>query len=260
MRILETVVFVLVLQIAHCWAPTTPKSECRRRAIPIDGTDWPERFPAKEHCSRCGLCETSFVEQVTAACAFLPNLGMKRLDVLEAPVHGRARLDAADSMERHFGVLLDPVQLARGVSMPGSQWTGVVTSIAVSMLESGAVDAVVCIASNETWSNPEPIVARTVDEVLRGRGVKPALAPSLKILDEIKSDRSIKKLLFCGVGCSVQAFRVIQDGLGLDNVYVLGTNCVDNSPTPEAAQDFVRKGLGVDNVIGYEFMQVMYEI
>ena len=76
------------------------------------------------------------------------------------------------------------------------------------------VDAVVCIASdtnNQTigeegkqWSQPTPILARTAQDVLRGRGVKPSLAPSLRVLDEIKQDESIKKLLFCGMGCAVQ--------------------------------------------------------
>jgi coenzyme F420-reducing hydrogenase beta subunit len=53
------------------------------------------------------------------------------------------------------------------------------------------------------------------------------------------------------------AFRAVQEELKLDEVYVLGTNCADNSPTPEAAQNFVRNGLQIktDNILGYEFMQ-----
>ena len=37
----------------------------------------------------------------------------------------------------------------------------------------------------------------------------------------------------------------------------MGTNCADNSPTPKAAQSFLRDGLQVDEtqVLGYEFMQ-----
>lgn len=86
-----------------------------------------------------------------------------------------------------------------------------------------------------------------------------ALAPSLNVLDEIKADKSIHRLLFCGVGCAVQAFRAIQDDLNLEKVYVLGTNCVDNSPTPNAAKNFIDNGLNVDSssVRGYEFMQVL---
>jgi len=129
------------------------------------------------------------------------------------------------------------------------------------VLESGMVDAVVCIANEVDaemgWSKPEPILARTTDEVLRGRRVKPSLAPSLRVLDEIQEDDSIKRLLFCGVGCAVQAFRSVEHKLGLDEVFVLGTNCADNSPTPKAAQDFLKEGLKVDETMvqGYEFMQ-----
>ena len=50
--------------------------------IPIDPSGWPERFPAKDHCSRCGLCETTYVKNVEDACAFL-GPGMGRIDDLE---------------------------------------------------------------------------------------------------------------------------------------------------------------------------------
>lgn len=211
---------------------------------PIDGNAWPYKFPAKEHCSKCGLCETTLVSRVTDACPFLDQ-GMGRIDPLETIVHGRGRQgfttqplerqpdfrnsDASSSTtsitnakstadEARFGVQYTPMQLVKAIGMSGAQWTGSVTSIAVAMLESGTVDAVVCIAaqdntedesksstlSSSSWCSPEPIVAKTVDDVLRGRGVKPALAPSLKVLDQIRQDPSIRKLLFCGVGCAVQ--------------------------------------------------------
>jgi hypothetical protein len=43
----------------------------------------------------------------------------------------------------------------------------------------------------------------------------------------------------------------------LDEVFVLGTNCADNSPTPQAAKNFIKNGVKVesDNIRGYEFMQ-----
>jgi len=252
---------------------------------PIDPAFWPDNFPAKSHCSKCGLCETSYVTHVVDACAFIGE-GMKRnIDGLEATVHGRTRnlddmvWDKSSSSspatntadEARFGVLHRPMLLARGKHIPNAQWTGCVTGIAISMLEAGMVDAVICIAGKENgeqdgndrsgWSNPEPILARTVSEVLRGRGVKPALAPSLRILDELKANPDIKKLLFCGVGCAVQAFRAIQHELRLEEVYVLGTNCADNSPTSEDAKEFLRRSVpdivmkGNNTVLGYEFMQ-----
>ena len=89
------------------------------------------------------------------------------------------------------------------------------------MLEQGLVDAVVCIGSANTgnaldWATPEPILARTVEDVRRGRGVKPSLAPTLRILDEIKT-ANIKSLLVCGVGCAVQAFRAVESTVRNDN-------------------------------------------
>lgn len=201
-------------------------------ATPIDPAGWPDRFPAKEHCSKCGLCETSFVSKVTDACAFIGE-GMARMDKMEEKVHGRKRnlsnivwsngnnnnsnnnkkKDISGiAEEARFGVLHQPMMLAQGVGIPNAQWTGCVTAIALSMLESGTVDAVVCIANkhddesnnNNSWAYPEPILAKTAEDVLKGRGVKPSLAPSLRVLDEIRNDKSIKKLLFCGVGCAVQ--------------------------------------------------------
>jgi coenzyme F420-reducing hydrogenase beta subunit len=260
---------------------------------PIDPSGWPHRFPAKEHCSKCGLCESSFVMNVTEACPFL-GPGMARIDDLEQIVHGRRRnlsemvwssnmkttittsrnasnpsslLSSSD--EARFGVLHQPIRLAKGNRIDNAQWTGVVTSIALSMLESNQVDAVVCIANNNddddddehvSWASSVPIIARTVEDVLRGRGVKPALAPSLRILDDLQEDPSIRRILFCGVGCAVQAFRVIQSDLRhVEEVFVLGTNCADNSPTAEAARTFLRKGIQIDtnmeSIQGYEFMQ-----
>lgn len=171
------------------------------------------------------------------SCAFLDE-GMARIDDIEVRTHGRRRKIDRDNLpfpsfhkddgheeestgvatgleEGRFGVMTRPIMLAKG-TVEGAQWTGCTTGIALSMLESGMVDAVVCIASDTTdtedgpgtdgkgWSQPMPILARTAKDVLRGRGVKPALAPSLRVLDEIQADESIKKLLFCGVGCAVQ--------------------------------------------------------
>jgi coenzyme F420-reducing hydrogenase beta subunit len=184
-------------------------------SLPIDPKGWPDRFPAKEHCSRCGLCETTFVSNVKDACAFLGK-GMARMDVAEVTVHGRPRdlslsLSSFAAEEARFGVMRQPMRLAKGINISNAQWTGVVTSIALSMLESGMVDSVVCIANNNNdgdvdnvqknaWSYPKPILAKTSEDILRGRGVKPALAPSLQVLDDITKDKSIRKLLFCGVG------------------------------------------------------------
>ena len=42
--------------------------------------------------------------------------------------------------------------------VPGAQWTGIVTQIAVQMLESGQVEAVVCVQSDEhDRFTPKPV-------------------------------------------------------------------------------------------------------
>lgn len=42
--------------------------------------------------------------------------------------------------------------------MAGAQWTGIVTQIAIDMLESGKVDAVVCVQSQEgDRFGPKPV-------------------------------------------------------------------------------------------------------
>jgi coenzyme F420-reducing hydrogenase beta subunit len=53
------------------------------------------------------------------------------------------------------------------------------------------------------------------------------------------------------------AFRAVQKDLDLEEVFVLGTNCADNSPTREAANNFIENGVKVrgTEVQGYEFMQ-----
>ncbi|KAH7833459.1 hypothetical protein Vadar_006591 [Vaccinium darrowii] len=54
----------------------------RARPIPPGGT-----YPAKDHCSKCGLCDTYYIAHVKNACAFLGD-GMSRIEGLEPVVHG----------------------------------------------------------------------------------------------------------------------------------------------------------------------------
>ncbi|XP_034201077.1 7-hydroxymethyl chlorophyll a reductase, chloroplastic-like [Prunus dulcis] len=48
----------------------------RSRPIPPGGT-----YPAKDHCSRCGLCDTYYIAHFKEACAFLGD-GMSKIEVL----------------------------------------------------------------------------------------------------------------------------------------------------------------------------------
>eukprot|EP00976_Prorocentrum_cordatum_P083301 1185177-Prorocentrum_minimum.AAC.6 len=73
-----------------------------RKARPIKQGTPRERYPAQEHCSRCGLCDTYYIAHVKEACAFLGE-GNSRIETMEPMVHGRAR-DYNNIDELHFGV------------------------------------------------------------------------------------------------------------------------------------------------------------
>ncbi|XP_072073856.1 7-hydroxymethyl chlorophyll a reductase, chloroplastic isoform X9 [Arachis hypogaea] len=140
----------------------------------------------------------------------------------------------------------------------GAQWTGIVTTIAIEMLKSGMVEAVICVQSDpDDRFTPRPVLARTPDEVLAAKGVKPTLSPNLNTLALVEA-AGVKRLLFCGVGCQVQgmtALRSVEHHLNLDKLYVLGTNCVDNG-TRGGLDKFLKAASETpETVLHYEFMQ-----
>uniref|UniRef100_A0A1D2AAC4 7-hydroxymethyl chlorophyll a reductase, chloroplastic n=1 Tax=Auxenochlorella protothecoides TaxID=3075 RepID=A0A1D2AAC4_AUXPR len=230
-------------------APPPPKN-WRQRAKPIPPGS---PYPAKDHCSRCGLCDTYYVAHVKEACAFLGD-GMGAIHDLEKEVHGRAR-DLTDTQEQGMGVTTEVLYARVKPPVPGAQWTGVVTQIAVQALETGLVEAVVCVQSEPgDHLAPLPVVARSVADIVAARGVKPSLSPNLNTLALVES-LGIKRLLFIGVGCQVQALRHVEKHLGLEALYVLGTNCVDNGRREGLAKFLQAASDSPDTVLHYEFMQ-----
>ncbi|XP_057742660.1 7-hydroxymethyl chlorophyll a reductase, chloroplastic isoform X7 [Arachis stenosperma] len=123
------------------------------------------------------------------------------------------------------------------------------------MLKSGMVEAVICVQSDpDDRFTPRPVLARTPDEVLAAKGVKPTLSPNLNTLALVEA-AGVKRLLFCGVGCQVQALRSVEHHLNLDKLYVLGTNCVDNG-TRGGLDKFLKAASETpETVLHYEFMQ-----
>ncbi|XP_020079787.1 7-hydroxymethyl chlorophyll a reductase, chloroplastic [Ananas comosus] len=219
----------------------------RSKPIPPGGV-----YPAKDHCSRCGLCDTYYIAHVKNACAFLGD-GMSRIEALEPMVHGRERNTNADEM--YFGVHEKLLYAKKIKPVKGAQWTGIVTTIAVEMLKADMVEAVICVQSdpNDRLA-PRPVLARTPEEIIAAKGVKPTLSPNLDTLALVEA-AGVKRLLFCGVGCQVQALRSVEKYLGLDKLYVLGTNCVDNG-TREGLDKFLKAASSnPETVLHYEFMQ-----
>ncbi|EKQ71275.1 coenzyme F420-reducing hydrogenase, beta subunit [Leptolyngbyaceae cyanobacterium JSC-12] len=208
------------------------------------------RRPAKELCSECGLCDTYYIHYVKEACAFLTQ----HIAELEIEAHGRSR-DLESQDDWYFGVHQDMMAARKKDPIPGAQWTGIVSSIAIQMLTRGMVEGVVCVQNTEEDRfQPKPVIARTTDEILAARVNKPTLSPNLSVLEQIEQS-NMKRLLVIGVGCQIQALRTVEKQLGLEKLYVLGTPCVDNV-TRAGLQKFLdTTSRSPSTVIHYEFMQ-----
>ncbi len=208
------------------------------------------RRPARDLCSECGLCDSRWVAYVRRACAFLTQ----GFEAMERQAHGRERrLDDED--ELYFGVHQRMLSARLRQPLEGAQWTGIVSRIGVRALETGLVDAVLCVQqSPDDRFTPVPVLARTPAEVLAARVNKPTLSPNLKVLEELPGS-GIERLLAIGVGCQVQALRAVQDTLPLQKLYVLGMPCVDNV-SREGLQTFLESSSrSPETVVHYEFMQ-----
>jgi 3,8-divinyl protochlorophyllide a 8-vinyl-reductase (ferredoxin) len=208
------------------------------------------RRPAKELCSECGLCDTHYIHYVKDACAFLNQ----QITELETQTHDRPRqLDNPD--ELYFGVSQTMMAAQKKEPIPGAQWTGIVSSIAIEMLNRGLVEGVVCVQNTpDDRFQPQPVIARTPDEILAARVNKPTLSPNLNILEQVEQS-GMKRLLVIGVGCQIQALRAVEKQLGLEKLYVLGTPCVDNV-TRAGLQKFLdTTSRSPSTVVHYEFMQ-----
>jgi coenzyme F420-reducing hydrogenase beta subunit len=57
--------------------------------------------------------------------------------------------DLDDEDDLLFGVHEEMLYARNSPPVPGAQWTGIVTQVAIDMLESGVVDAVVCVQSQD---------------------------------------------------------------------------------------------------------------
>ncbi|MEL7504231.1 MAG: Coenzyme F420 hydrogenase/dehydrogenase, beta subunit C-terminal domain [Cyanobacteria bacterium J06554_6] len=206
--------------------------------------------PAKALCSECGLCDTHYIHYVKDACAFLNQ----QVADLEATSHGRSR-DLENENEVYFGVHQQMMAAQKQEPIEGAQWTGIVSTIAIEMLNRGLVEGVVCVQNTPTDRfQPMPVIARTPAEVLAARVNKPTLSPNLSVLEQVEQS-GMKRLLAIGVGCQIQALRAVQDKLGLEKLYVLGTPCVDNV-SREGLQKFLETtSRSPETVVHYEFMQ-----
>ncbi len=206
--------------------------------------------PAKDLCSDCGLCDTHYIHYVREACAFINQ----QIPDLEQQSHGRSRdLEREDDV--YFGVHQRMMAARKTEPIEGAQWTGIVSSIAIEMLNRGLVEGVVCVQNTkEDRFQPMPVIATTPEEVLAARVNKPTLSPNLSVLEQIERS-GMKRVLAIGVGCQIQALRAVQHELGLEKLYVLGTPCVDNVSRDGLQKFLETTSRSPETVVHYEFMQ-----
>jgi coenzyme F420 hydrogenase subunit beta len=182
--------------------------------------------PVRALCTDCGVSRSSDPHRCGHACQFIaPDYPRA-----EVRVHGRAR-DAALAGELHFGVHRRMVRASLKLPREGAQWSGITTRIGERLLETGAVDAVLAMASDpdDRW-RPSPMLVTRAEDMALCRGMKMGYAPLLSLLEPARA-RGFKRLAVVGIPCQVYALRALEAEFGFERLYVIGTPCSDNTTT-----------------------------
>ncbi|MGR3468736.1 MAG: Coenzyme F420 hydrogenase/dehydrogenase, beta subunit C-terminal domain [Shimia sp.] len=183
------------------------------------------RAPApRKLCTDCGLSRMAPAGDCGRACQFLsPDY-----PAMEHQVQGRAR-GAGD--EAFFGPFRAMHRARLRDPAPGAQWTGITTRLAQSLLERGAVEAVLCVAPHpdDRW-RPLPVLITDPAQMPAARGMRMGYAPTLALLEEAAA-RGFTRLAMIGIPCQIHALRRIEADLALERLYVIGTPCSDNTTT-----------------------------
>ena len=177
-------------------------------------------------CTDCGVSRMGDGKECGRACQFIrPDY-----DGLESQTHGRTA-NPATGEEHFFGVIQTMLRARLAPAAPGAQWTGITTTIAAKLLETGAVDAVLTVAPDpaDKWK-PLPVIITDPAAMAQVRGMRMGYAPTLALLEPAAA-AGHKRIAFIGIPCQVYALRALEAQLGFDRIYVIGTPCSDNTTT-----------------------------
>lgn len=177
-------------------------------------------------CTDCGLSRLGDGKACGRACQFIrPDY-----PALETAVHGRPA-DPARGDERFFGVTQAMLRARLVPAAPGAQWTGIATALGAALLETGAVDAVLCVAADpeDRWK-PRPVIVTDPAGMVHARGMRMGFAPTLALLEPARA-AGHRRIAMIGIPCQTYALRALEAQLGLDALYVIGTPCSDNTTT-----------------------------
>ena len=177
-------------------------------------------------CTDCGVSRMGDGKDCGRACQFI----QPDYDGLESRTHGRSA-DPGLGEEQFFGVTQSMLRARLTPAAKGAQWTGITTTIAAKLLESGAVDAVLTVAPDpaDKWK-PLPVIITDPAAMAAARGMRMGYAPTLALLEPAAA-AGHKRIAFIGIPCQVYALRALEAQLGFERIYVIGTPCSDNTTT-----------------------------
>ncbi len=177
-------------------------------------------------CTDCGVSRIGDGKDCGRACQFI----QPDYDALETRAHGRTANPALGE-EHFFGVTASMLRARLTPTAPGAQWSGITTTIAARLLETGAVDAVLTVAPDpsDKWK-PLPVIVTDASAMAQVRGMRMGYAPTLALLEPAAA-AGHKRIAFIGIPCQVYALRALEAALGFERIYVIGTPCSDNTTT-----------------------------
>jgi coenzyme F420 hydrogenase subunit beta len=202
----------------------------------------------RDLCTDCGLSRTADAKKCGTACQFIkPDYA-----ALETRVHGRAR-DADRPDELHFGPFRRMVRARLTPGLAGAQWTGITSRLGERLLETGAVDAVLTMAPDpdDRW-RPMPVIVTKAEGMAKVRGMRMGYAPLLALLEPARA-AGHRRIAVIGIPCQVHALRAIEESLGFDRLYVIGTPCSDNTTTARFHEFLTKLDAAPERITYLEF-------
>ncbi len=124
------------------------------------------------------------------------------MDAINQSVFAKQRDDFI--LGSHNGVFMSQSKDAK--VREGGQYGGTVSALLINGLESGTIDGAILSGMSDKYGLlPEPVLAKTPDDILKSAGSKYTACPTLSILD--KSLKECEKLAVVGRPCQVTALR-----------------------------------------------------
>ena len=180
-------------------------------------------------CTDCGLSRIGEGNDRGRACGRACQFLRPAYASLERRTHGREAGTTGD--EAFFGVTRAMLRARLTPPADGAQWTGITTTLAARLLETGAVTAVIATAPDpdDRWK-PMPVIVTDPARMADCRGMRMGFSPTLALLEPVRA-AGHRRIAVVGIPCQVHALRAIEADLGFDAITVIGTPCSDNTTT-----------------------------